>query len=108
LKVEALKWFHQETGLWTVFGSFCPQGKLQLGSEVTRWQLMKSVQIYCCFCHVADVLLYSCKYGWSVPPQARWGNSVLSTTLNPTRLAQQSIMAPLLEVGLSSHPHYQY
>jgi hypothetical protein len=42
LEEGALKWPHQVTGLWAVFGSFCPQGRLQLGLEVTlpvcsRW-----------------------------------------------------------------------
>jgi hypothetical protein len=32
---QTLMWSHQVIGLWIVFGSFCPQGNLQLGVKVT-------------------------------------------------------------------------
>jgi hypothetical protein len=41
LQAGALMWSHQVTGLWVVFGSFCPQGRLQLGPEVTHCQFMQ-------------------------------------------------------------------
>jgi hypothetical protein len=74
---------------WLVFGSFCPQGRLQMGPKVTHYSLRKVVpsvvftrqQLHC---PTAATLS-----GQLLPP-ARWGCSVLSTALSPTRVAQQS------------------
>jgi hypothetical protein len=44
VQAGALMWSHQENGLCIVFGSFCPQGKLQLGAEVTHCQFMQVVR----------------------------------------------------------------
>jgi hypothetical protein len=41
-----------------------------------------------CFCQAVAALPYCCNSSWLAPPQAKWGNSVLSTTLNSTGLAQ--------------------
>jgi hypothetical protein len=86
LQVGALIWSNQVTGLWVEFGSFCPQGRLQLGPEVTHCQFMQSVQS-CCFHHEAGELPYSNSV-WLVPPPARRGNSALSTDISPTGPAQ--------------------
>jgi hypothetical protein len=45
LQVGVLKWSHQVTVLQAVFGSFCPQSRLQLGPEVTHCQFMQGGQI---------------------------------------------------------------
>jgi hypothetical protein len=63
--------------------------------------------ICCCFHKVAVALPYYCNSVWSVTPAARWSNSVLSTILSPTRLAQQSTTALFWEVSLSLHLHSQ-
>jgi hypothetical protein len=47
------------TGLQVVFGSFCLQGNLQLGAEVTNYQSMQGGQS-CCFHQAAAALPYSC------------------------------------------------
>jgi hypothetical protein len=90
--------------LVTVFGSFCPQGRLQLGPEATHYQFGLTC---CCLLQMAAVLPYYCNSIWSVPPPARWGHSVLSTTVSPTRLAQESPTFPLWDVGLSPQSHCQ-
>jgi hypothetical protein len=94
------------SGGWgrAVFGSFSPQGRLQLGPEVTHCQFVQSGQVCCCLCQAAAMLPYSCNSVWSAPLLARWGSSVLSTVLSPSRLAQPSTTVPLWEVGLSPHP----
>jgi hypothetical protein len=102
--VGALKWSLQVTGLWAVFGSYCSQGRLQLGPEVNHCQFVQGGQIHCCFCQEAAVLPYSCNSGCSAPPPARWGNSVLNSALRPMRLTQWSTMALLLGGWLVTPP----
>jgi hypothetical protein len=87
-------WSHQVTGLWVVFVSFCPQGKLQLGTEVTYQQFMQGGQ-NCCFHQAAAALPYSCNSVCSAPP-ARWGNSVSSIALCPTWPAPGCTTCPAL------------
>jgi hypothetical protein len=77
-----------------------------LGPEVIHCQLIQG-SLICCFHKVAAELPYHCNSVWSVLPPARWSNSVLSTTLSPARLAQQSSTALFWEVGLSPHLHSQ-
>jgi hypothetical protein len=86
-------------GLWAVFSSLCPQGRLQLGPEVTHCQFVQGDHICCCF-YLASP--YYCNSVWSAPPLARWGSSALSTTLSPIRLALGSTMACFGR--LSCHP----
>jgi hypothetical protein len=95
------------TSLWAVFGFFHSKGRLQLGPEVTQCQFVQGGLFCCCFYKVAAALPYHCNCVWSVPPTARWCNSVLNTALIPTRLAKQYTMALLWEVGLSPHLHSQ-
>jgi hypothetical protein len=51
LQVRPLKWFHQVTGLWAVFCSFCSKGRLQFGPEVTHCQ--------CCYCQVFRAVVFA-------------------------------------------------
>jgi hypothetical protein len=73
-------------------------GKVAIRPEVTHCQFIQDGQIRC-FHQAAAALPYSCNSGWSAPPPARRGNSVLSTTLSPRRLTQGSTMALLWEVS---------
>jgi hypothetical protein len=87
-----------------VFGSFCPQGKLQLGAEVTHCQFVQGGQSCCCFHQVAAVLPFSCNSVWSASPSARWGNSVLNTALCPMRSALGCTTYPAWGGGLVTSP----
>jgi hypothetical protein len=49
LQTRALKWSHQMADLWAVVGSFCTQGRLQVGSVIVHYQFVWSGQICCCF-----------------------------------------------------------
>jgi hypothetical protein len=61
----------------------------------------------CCFHLVATVLPFYCSSVWSVPPPARWGNSVFHAAFC-SRDQLQDPPSPLLwEVDLSPHPHSQ-
>jgi hypothetical protein len=62
-----------DDGLWAVFGSVCPLGRLQLGPEVTHSLFVQGGQICCCFHQVAAVLPYHYNSVWLVPTPARWG-----------------------------------
>jgi hypothetical protein len=63
-------WCYQVTGLWVVFDFFCPQGKLQLGAEVTFCQFVQCGQnCYCCFYQVAAALPYRCNSVELLPQQ---------------------------------------
>jgi hypothetical protein len=77
------------------------KGRLQLGPVVAPFQIVQGGQPSC-FCQVAATLPYCCNFGWSAPPPARWGNSVLGTTLSPTRLAQWPAISHFR--GLACHP----
>jgi hypothetical protein len=90
VQVGALKLSHKVTDLWVVFDLFCPQDRLQLGPEVTHCQFVLRGQSCCCFHQVTPELIYKCNSIWLDTPWARWGNSVLSITLSPTRPAQWS------------------
>jgi hypothetical protein len=72
VQAEALIWSHQVTGLGVVLGFFCPQGKLQLGAEVTPCHFMQggraadvftSWQVYCPTTATLFSQLFSSKVG---------------------------------------------
>jgi hypothetical protein len=70
LQAGALKWFHQVTGLWAVFDSFSPQGRLQLGPEVSHCQFVQGGQIWCCLHQVGAAFPTAATlYGQLLPQQ---------------------------------------
>jgi hypothetical protein len=82
LQARARMWSHQVTGLLVAFGSFCPQDRFQLGSELTHASSCKM------FSPASSCIALQLPLFLITPPPARWGNSVLSTALRPTRPAQ--------------------
>jgi hypothetical protein len=82
LEALALTLSHQMARLWALFGSFSPQGRMQLGSVIAHYWFVQGGQICCCFHQVADDLLCRCYPGCSAP-SSRWDNLVLCTTHSP-------------------------
>jgi hypothetical protein len=89
-------WFHQVTGLWVVFGSFCPLGYLQQGGDMSLPDCAGWSELLL-FHQVAAALLFSFNSVWSIPPWPSWGNSVLNVALYPMRSAPGSTTCPTLE-----------
>jgi hypothetical protein len=48
-----------EGWLTSIVCSFCPQGRLQLGSVIAHYQFVQVGEICCCFFQVAAELLHS-------------------------------------------------
>jgi hypothetical protein len=67
---------------------------------------VQSVQSGCCLYQATVALLYSCNCLWSAPLPARWGNSVLSTALILTKLAQTASTSPALRGWLIIPPPF--
>jgi hypothetical protein len=101
LQVGALMWSHQVTGLWAVFGSFCPQVRLLLGPQVTHCQFMQGIQS-CCFtrkqlcCPTAATVS-----GWLLPQP----HGAIQFWVLPSVSWDQ--LREVWEVCLSPHPHSQ-
>jgi hypothetical protein len=84
------------TGLWAVFGSFCPWGRLKLGPEVTHCQFLQVVRSVVVFTRLQLWLVSSspskvAQFSFEYCPQSHKTNSVFL----------------LWEVGLLPYSHSQ-